>query len=478
MLSDGLYRYSFDPARFFVWCAGLIGLVLLFLTPPFQVPDESHHFFRAYQVSLGQFVPVSLAEGLGGNLPSSLVNAVQRIEHAGMAFNPMNKIDVERLFELFERSVARDVYEPVIFTNTAFYSPVPYLPQAIGIRLAETLWSNPLSCLYGGRLANLVMYLMAMYWAIKVTPIQKNMLAVLGLMPMAMFLAPSLSSDVFTIGVSMLFLAFILSAALDRKALNIGRRTTIILLAFCLGQCKLGVYLPLVGVVLLIRPSMVGGAKKFAGFLSLVVIFGFVPALLWLSNLKLIGDSLVTLKQPVGDPLSFILSHPASYMWFILNTFHVQFSEICRMFVGVLGWLDTILPKFVTMAYLLAILVFSLDISSETSYRVGGFRRLIGLCCAVASVLAICTALFINWPQQSYDVLTGLQGRYFIPLAPYVLLTFYYGKRHAILRNLNLTLPLIICATWIVTFATLYFRYWTGAPTPQILKWMGVRSFS
>jgi Predicted membrane protein (DUF2142) len=29
------------------------GLLLVFVTPPFQVPDEPAHFFRAYQVATG-----------------------------------------------------------------------------------------------------------------------------------------------------------------------------------------------------------------------------------------------------------------------------------------------------------------------------------------------------------------------------------------------------------------------------------------
>jgi hypothetical protein len=40
-----------DPASVFAWVALLIGALLVALTPPFQVPDEPNHFYRAYQVA-------------------------------------------------------------------------------------------------------------------------------------------------------------------------------------------------------------------------------------------------------------------------------------------------------------------------------------------------------------------------------------------------------------------------------------------
>ena len=45
--------------RLFLLIGGFFGLVMLVLTPPFQVPDEHDHFFRAVMISSGQFVAKS-----------------------------------------------------------------------------------------------------------------------------------------------------------------------------------------------------------------------------------------------------------------------------------------------------------------------------------------------------------------------------------------------------------------------------------
>ena len=50
---DNFYRISSERIGivFFVICS----MVVVFLTPPFQVPDEPNHMIRAYQISEGSF---------------------------------------------------------------------------------------------------------------------------------------------------------------------------------------------------------------------------------------------------------------------------------------------------------------------------------------------------------------------------------------------------------------------------------------
>ena len=58
---------------------GLLGaLPLVALTPPFQVPDESQHFLRAYQLSelrIGAIVQDGETKAM---LPSSLIELIER----------------------------------------------------------------------------------------------------------------------------------------------------------------------------------------------------------------------------------------------------------------------------------------------------------------------------------------------------------------------------------------------------------------
>lgn len=51
------------PERAFLLLAILLGVVFIFVTPPFEVPDEGAHFYRSYQVSVGRLLPQENGEG-------------------------------------------------------------------------------------------------------------------------------------------------------------------------------------------------------------------------------------------------------------------------------------------------------------------------------------------------------------------------------------------------------------------------------
>lgn len=51
-------KHPLNAAKSFLFIFLLFGTLMVFLTPPFQVPDEINHFYRAWQVSTGSFSPV------------------------------------------------------------------------------------------------------------------------------------------------------------------------------------------------------------------------------------------------------------------------------------------------------------------------------------------------------------------------------------------------------------------------------------
>ena len=66
------YLNKIAPQRFFLLTALTFGLLVIFITPPFQVPDEINHFYRAWQLSEGQFLPVKNDARVGGFIPKSV----------------------------------------------------------------------------------------------------------------------------------------------------------------------------------------------------------------------------------------------------------------------------------------------------------------------------------------------------------------------------------------------------------------------
>ena len=50
---------------------------MICITPPFQVPDEVNHFYRAYQIADGHWKAEQHTQRLGGQIPRSLIKVAE-----------------------------------------------------------------------------------------------------------------------------------------------------------------------------------------------------------------------------------------------------------------------------------------------------------------------------------------------------------------------------------------------------------------
>ena len=123
-----------DPVWIYSVFVSLCGLALIFITPPFQVPDEPHHFFRAYQVSRGELVGQIAPGGkyAGGLLPESLGRTVNHLLR-DVPFHPEQKVSASWLEDALAMDLEPEREAFLGFSNTVLYSPVSYAPQAAAI---------------------------------------------------------------------------------------------------------------------------------------------------------------------------------------------------------------------------------------------------------------------------------------------------------------------------------------------------------
>jgi uncharacterized membrane protein len=98
-----------------------------------------------------------------------------------------------------------------------------------------------------------------------------------------------------------------------------------------------------------------------------------------------------------------------------------------RAFIGVLGWLDTFLPGVLYGSYVAVLLAGALLDDSGTA-RLGLADRGVMVGLFLVSVLALMTSLYVVWNALGYPVVQGVQGRYFIPFAPLLLLALHGGR--------------------------------------------------
>ena len=201
-----------DPTKVFMWVAIPVGVLLVAATPPFQVPDEPNHFYRAYQVSDGQIVSQRTSTSVGGQLPQSLSQVTGPVM-GNVPFNPDVKQNLDAWAHAFDIPLLpRDRVE-VEFPNTALTGPIAYLPQALGIELGRLVGVSTLMLFYWGRIANLLLCVALTVCAIRWLAVRRWTCVLLSLLPMTLFVRSSVSSDGPTLALTMLALAICLQPA-------------------------------------------------------------------------------------------------------------------------------------------------------------------------------------------------------------------------------------------------------------------------
>ncbi|OFY47411.1 MAG: hypothetical protein A2W85_01745 [Bacteroidetes bacterium GWF2_41_31] len=156
------------PHRMFLLIAIIWGLIMIFIIGPLQIPDETNHFFRAYQVSQFKFMPEVKNNILGGELPSSFWILISNFSN--IPYHAEEKLSFALIDSSLRVKVNPDETTFMLFSNTALYSPIPYIPQATGISIGKLFSLPPLILLYLGRLFNLALWIIMVYTAIKNYP--------------------------------------------------------------------------------------------------------------------------------------------------------------------------------------------------------------------------------------------------------------------------------------------------------------------
>jgi uncharacterized membrane protein len=395
---------------------GLFGAVsMIVLTPPFQVPDEQVHFFRAYQLSELQPRGIVRDGAAGGMLPSSLIELSEHfLGHRALAGDGRIRAHPFRQTWLaFDRPLDPNRREFVDFSNTAFYSPIAYLPQAIAIVGGRWAGAGPLALLYLARLANALVAVALLTWAVRLMPIAREPLMVAGLLPMAVFEYASASPDAGVIGTAFLFTAVALRMQL-RGVWAVGdvALAAVSGLVFC---SQKPVYAPL--LVLGFPTTLTSRPAKHALLAHTVILvvalggtafwirFSWLRAILPHPGISLTGQA------------TYIATHPLAYLETIARSFWYYGSFYYQSLIGVCHWMTLCLPNF---AYVLPVAALLLSVLAQPANapRLSLYAVTWNVLLLASSVFLIMTALYLQFNPVGHWIIDVVQGRYFLPLLP------------------------------------------------------------
>lgn len=458
-----IWRALSKPQYVFLLLATIFGFLMTFITPPALVGDEPNHFFRAYQLSEGVIFGSKQDGNSGGWIPKTVFETNRKLV-GDIEMNHDVKFDTNLIWELRQIPLNAEDKMFVHFPNTVVYAPVSYIPQITGIYLGKVFDASALGFIYFARVVNLIFFLALAFFAIKKTPVHKWTFCFLWLTPTTIFQAASASVDAFTYGICFLTISHFLFYALDEESkvesIDIAKIFFLCLLAVLSKQAY--VFLPFLFLIIP-RRKFKSATVYWITFLVLTAVC-FASVGIWSSLVKQIympyrGD----IDINPDEQISFIREQPLNFLWLSATNYILRAKYYFVTFFGQLIWLDLFVPRWLIISVFITLVIIAL-LDKNPEIKISWVRMrsvFIGIILITAFIISV--LLYMTWSPIRGNIIAGIQGRYFIPIAPLFFLLFYNRKLKWKFfdRYVHLLVYAAVIFSLIITINSIISRYYS-----------------
>lgn len=423
---------AWRPESVFAVISILFGLVLVFTIPPLRGADEGAHTARILQIAGGGLRAPLPDDGpyvRGTMLPRDQVTVME-------AFRAMNR-EVRKPPDqrqgsytfgfIFGQLDQADDDEAVLFRHgpVQVYPPTLYAPAAVAAAVLRPFDPPPLLVIYATRIATLIVTVALLYAAIRIAPAMRWTWCAVALLPTATFIRSTASGDNMTTAFVLLFVASVLAAAVRTEPMSWGEKAALAggFLLLCLTKVT---YVPLVLLMLSIPAARFGSRKAQALTLGAMVLPGLVAYLGWsLLAVRYFPPTLVP-EWDMAQRMRDTLHDPFGFLAMAMRSFVVDLPSLAEEALGVAGWTNIRLPGPLLLLAALTLAGSTLVRQPGAPSRVGSsptvVQRGLMLAALLASLLLIYWALLLAFTHPGSALIDGVQGRYFVPLLPVLLM--------------------------------------------------------
>ncbi|MBR0352097.1 MAG: DUF2142 domain-containing protein [Oscillospiraceae bacterium] len=427
-----------------------LGFGLLFLTviTPISVPDEATHYTASYIISNKILMKPNPEEANAADFEfidftkhSNTSDAYRRIISSFLE-EPKEEGSIN-IAELSIRSL---------------YYFAEYLPQAMGIAVARLLHLNFLQTFYVGRLFNLLFYVGCLAIAIRRVPRFKLTFGMIGILPMALQQAASYSYDSYINGLALIYIASLIKACAEENRLTKSDFLVFLICSVLITPAK-GAYSFLVLLYSLIPTTRFGSIReKRVSFVCIicacVLIFAVtaIPSVKWIVNSSVSEQNTYSVKE--------LLSMPGHVIVMVRNTLKKYLISWIKEAAGEkLSGLTLQIPEW-NVASLLILLFLSAQNTENDAFQITKQMRERFIMISVLVVVAFMLTMLITWSDRYLNYISGVQGRYFIPILP--LLIMSTSNSHFIVKD-KIEIPICILYVFLASYPILYIVEYTIA---------------
>jgi uncharacterized membrane protein len=408
----------------------IFGTVAMFVRTPYTWFDENDHIYQALY-----FSDVALGAEHGVTEDGQLSWTARLDDDNSRGSNAAPRFNYHQTTTSDYRYLSEHFFEMEQFpgeTTTltvdrtgVFYQ---YLPAIIGVTIGKLLHFGNVGTIYLGRLLSLLFYTCASYLTIRLAPKQfKLMFALLALTPFYLAAAGTFSYDNMLNILAFLLIAYVLRLVFDVEAVRWRDVILLATIAILLAPLKY-LYFPLIFLPALI-PKQKWPLPRFrlywcAGIALLAL--GFV-GILAADQIAQEGNKLTTGQN----------RHPAySDAYTIPSFFGHPVAAVKLLFRSLFEHLQLVLtpstsftpsdrlPSWTNYLVFAMLLLSAQPLKDQPALD---FKRGLRLTLVVTSALIYLLVMLaaITWTPVGSTLMAGVQGRYFIPIIPLIILACY-----------------------------------------------------
>ena len=403
--------------QFFALLAIPLGCCYLVFMMPTQVADEITHYTTAYNFSQGNL------KYTNSNVKVPSITTKKVINYQELVQNLKTPMD-----DSYTRG------------STSGYNIIGYLPAVIGISIGQ-LFNLPYFVGYFlARIFTFIAFLIIGYFTIKIAPVGKMLFSIYQLSPMYLHQSVSLSLDAMLNSYCLFLIAYV-SYLLFRKE-TITKKQYIFLFLIMLGISSLKyVYIPLFLLTLMLFFNNNTSKKNKLWILLAILMASLTSIIIYIMHSMIPSDpssvytSYVTSNNiSFSGQLKYLLSNPLAAIILLKNTFDGMIVFYWETFIGgQLGWLDLVVNRI--FVYIYSILLFLSPFLYKEKYEFNIKEKLLINFVFVTILLLILFGMYLTWSSVGAEIISGVQGRYFIPIVILPLLTLCHPKRYIECKN-------------------------------------------
>ena len=404
--------------RVFVLSAMTIGVFMMLMIQPYSGLDEKTHYLQAYMRS-NELLGI---EPIEENQHQIRWEDLRVFEKYGIEMS----VDRQSVLTTYQKYAAlaqnakfmNDSNETRLFVRDSKITSVPlgYCFSTLGLTVSRVLNLSGLLAFYLGRFANLVFYIAIVSVAIKIIPFGKAALMGIAITPIAMQQAATYSYDGVVAGLAFLFISYVLKLFAQEEKISLKQFLIVCGITVIFAPSK-AVYFPMIMAILLIPTKKYGFGKQKWIYNTLIILLGMAALFgIQMSGIKRIAG----VEQVLSDKysVSYILANAGEIVNMVLSTFEtLTDTYLFQMINYHFAWHQFSGSFWIAVVACVLIVLGSQRCNDEVSIVCHPMQRCGALIVALGIVLLIFITLMMDHTPMGNAYITGVQGRYFIPIA-------------------------------------------------------------